>query len=161
MRPVLAALFLVGCGNEIKVADVQNVPPTVLIVSPDDESYYGELDTVEFLGTVSDGNNLSDVQTVTWISTLDGELATPDLTYPDDEGNTRLSTNLTAGTHTITLQAIDGDGAADQASITVVVIPTTDRPLVDIELPFENEVFTLGDTTVSYTHLTLPTICSV
>ena len=139
----LVALASCNCNNDIQVAQGNNVAPTVLINSPETESVFNEGDLVDFLGTVADGNKLPDIQTVVWASDLDGELGTPE---PDSQGLVRLSSsNLSPGTHAISLTATDAGGLEGQDSITLVVQPGAVAPTAIINQPQDLAQFVEGD----------------
>ena len=87
-------VLLVGCSNDIQVSLGLNSEPNVSINTPEDGSVWSLGDVIELVGTVADGNGLDDIATVFWVSSLDGELSTPDLVAPDEQGITRASVTL-------------------------------------------------------------------
>ena len=97
----LLSFFLVGsCSQDVTLSKEGNAQPQAVINAPDDQSEWTAIDTIDFLGTVADGNGFSDLRAVVWLSDVAGELGTSE---PDAEGFVRLSTTLQAGTHSITL----------------------------------------------------------
>ena len=123
MRTSLVALAaLVGCSNDVSVAQQGNLAPAAVIDSPDDQAVFTDAQTIDFIGTVADGNGLDDLSVVSWSSSIDGELAPPSEVFVDDSGITRLSTLLTEGIHTITLAVADaiGEGFASYYALSVL-----------------------------------------
>ncbi|MEQ1505163.1 MAG: MopE-related protein, partial [Myxococcota bacterium] len=131
-----------SCSNDIQVGKTPNVAPVVSIQSPADGSEHDELDTIDFVGSVGDGNGLGDVIAWTFASDLDGVVGTGD-GVPSD-GFVVAHDNLTFGTHTITLTAVDGDGLEGSDAITVVVHPRDTTPVVEISSPEAGAIVTVG-----------------
>jgi hypothetical protein len=91
-----------------------NTPPRLaLITSPADGATFPRRDLVTFRGRASDaeddGNVVDDLR---WRSSRDGDLG---------RGPSVQTRDLSAGTHTVTLTAVDTDGARTTRSITVVI----------------------------------------
>ena len=126
------ALHACSCGSDIKVADGQNAAPTAIITAPEDEAVFAEFETIEFFGTVADGNGLDDIQSVVWSSDVVGEMA---VVEPDNAGTVRHNQTLPAGTHTVSLTATDTDGDVAIDAITVIVQPQAQMPTVVINQP--------------------------
>ena len=108
-----------------------NVPPTIDVVRP---SPGDELDlnaTVFFDAIVTDFEDGIACCVVTWTSNVDGQLGT---------GRGTSSTFTTVGPRTITITAVDAQGAQAIATIPVTVANTA--PTVDITKPVpEDDVF--------------------
>ena len=139
---ITASLQGCSCNNDNVIADSTNVAPTVLINAPETDSIFAETESLDFLGTVADGNGLNDIQTTVWASDLQGELGTPE---PDSQGLVRLSTTLNPGTHTVTLTATDVEGAEGADSVVVSIQPSAQAPTVVINQPQELAQFVHGD----------------
>ena len=106
--------------------------------------------------------------------TLDGSASSDDVgvvSYQWSEGGSVLGTQtvlslgaLSAGEYTIDLQVTDGEGATDTESVVITVEPAPVAGTEEGSSVAVNDLFALGNSgsnAVSYTHLTLPTICSV
>ena len=108
-----------------------NVPPTIDVVRP---SPGDELDlnaTVFFDANVTDFEDGIACCVVTWTSNVDGQLGT---------GRGTSSTFTTVGPRTITITAVDAQGAQAIATIPVSVVNTA--PTVDVTKPVpEDDVF--------------------
>jgi len=126
------ALLILGalsCSTEIDVTRQPNVAPTAAITVPLDGSIYTDEEAIEFLGTVSDGDGLEDLASVVWTSDLDMELGTA---TPDAQGQVRLATTLSVGTHTVVLGVTDTAGLASDDAI-VIHITGDDPPPADAD----------------------------
>ncbi len=142
---LMLSALLWGCGSDIKLDEQGNVAPTAVIDSPQSGSTFTEGEAVSFLGILADSNGLDDIQTVTWSSTLDGELADPGLAVPDSDGFSRVSAVLSAGDHGITLRAVDTDGAIGENTINLSVGAESQSPTVLITDPIEFQEFFPGE----------------
>jgi hypothetical protein len=93
---------------------VINAAPVVEILTPPDSSTYEFDDTITFSGSASDAEDGDLSANLEWESDIDGSLGT---------GSSVNKSGLTAGTHVITAQVTDSNGAVGDASITIVVNP--------------------------------------
>ena len=118
---VWTGLAVVGCSQDIQVANSGNAAPLASINGPEDGAAFLTNELIDFIGTVSDDNGLEDIQTVLWTSSIDGELASADLAQPDTEGVSRISATLSVGVHAITFRATDLSGSVGESSIQVNV----------------------------------------
>jgi Putative metal-binding motif len=123
VRPLLplswlvASLLAVGCQDQN--FGVYNTPPGVSITTPSDGTAIAPGAVVELIGLAVDDQDLSDALSVSWTSSVDGVLGEG---APDASGQTYLAvSDLSAGTHAITLQAVDTSGAASSTSVTIEV----------------------------------------
>lgn len=111
-----------------------NSAPGVTIAKPSDQAVYSEGMAVAFEGSAEDPEDGSiPGESLTWSSSLDGELGT---------GGTLSMDSLSVGMHIITLVAIDQDGAKATASVTLQI---NGRPLVAISSPPVDNLFNPGD----------------
>jgi hypothetical protein len=105
--------------------NIVNRPPAPQIIRPTAaETLYTHL-PVHFVGYAPDPDQNEPVVDVSWTSSLDGLLG------PGSD----LSRELTAGTHTITFTAIDGEGLVGSAQVTVSVLPGAGLPSLQIINP--------------------------
>lgn len=110
-------LYVLAC-NEAGVQSY-NTPPLVAILAPEDGSAVDPGALVEFLGEARDGQDESAELQITWLSSLDGVL---DTSVPDRNGDMQFATNaLSAGSHVITLSAVDSKGDSAEATMTLQV----------------------------------------
>jgi hypothetical protein len=100
--------------------------PVARITSPGDNEFFVEDQTIIFSGEGTDNEDGTiDGSLLTWSSTLDGLLGVgPSITIN--------ATNMTAGSHTITLVAQDSDGQTGEHLIELVIY--RDRPTLPISL---------------------------
>ncbi|RJS84068.1 hypothetical protein CW713_03185 [Methanophagales archaeon] len=90
-----------------------NYAPTATIVSPENGSIYNESETIEFNGTGTDPEDgVLANSSLLWTSDIDGVIGV---------GNRFSTTNLSVGTHTVTLMVNDSGGLTDIQSITLTV----------------------------------------
>ena len=136
------ALLLASCGNDITVGQTVNLDPTAYIDAPVPGPDFSDAIGIEFRGVVGDSNGIEDIATVTWTSSIDGEIGLPDDVLPDDDGRTEFSWLLSPGTHVITLTAVDIGGLQASDSITIDVEAEQQEPDVTVSLPEDfTEVF--------------------
>jgi hypothetical protein len=107
---------------------VPNTNPTCEITDPADDDRFVEGDGVVLEGTASDGeSDLTDL-TATWASSEDGELG---VTNPSSSGRVALPvSDLSVGTHVVTLDVADPDGGNCSEFIVVHVDSGNQRPSV-------------------------------
>lgn len=90
-----------------------NPVPTVTIASPASGSVYTAGETISFAGSATDPDDGAVTgDALAWTSDLDGQLGT---------GGSVARSDLSAGTHTVTLTATDTQGGQGSASVTVEV----------------------------------------
>ena len=97
--------------------------PFVWITNPANGSGFYNYDTINFEGTVADDESDVEVLVVTWSSSIDGELWSGN---PDSNGYTVWPQMLTAGSHVITLTALDEDLQEASENILVDVLDPND-----------------------------------
>ena len=117
---------------------IQNDAPKVLITSPANNSEIGEGQIVAFLANATDPeDNVLTGQSVVWQSDRDGFLGF---------GASFTKSNLSVGTHVITVTATDSTGIETNASITITV--GNALPEVVITAPADNSNIPYGTVTV-------------
>ncbi len=116
---------------------VTNQPPKAFVTYPPDSSTFYTSQKINLRGYAydPDPDEVLPGAALTWNSNIDGVLGTG----PD------ISVSLQAGTHTITLKAVDPLGAAGTASITLYVQAGAGYPTAYITQPQNNAVFALGE----------------
>jgi hypothetical protein len=108
-----------------------NLEPTILIVSPENDSYFVPGDAVTLEARVEDPEDSPDTLTVLGTSSLDGALGIG--TVPSSSGEWTASlTDLSAGEHLITLTVADSVGQTDQDTVTLHVNGVPTPPVVEI-----------------------------
>ncbi|MCB9763108.1 MAG: putative metal-binding motif-containing protein [Alphaproteobacteria bacterium] len=141
----LSALCLAAACSDNNVG-VYNTPPTVSITSPEDGSAFQPGTLIEFEGIARDNQQDPSTLTVSWSSSVDGDLGD---SVPDVDGLVYFPvTTLTGGTHGITLTATDDGGESDSVSITVDVGyggEVVGAPTVTLINPEDGEVFNQGE----------------
>ena len=143
---LLTALLPLAC-QDTKVG-IYNTAPTAVISDPADGTAYDPGDLIEFKGLVADSQQDPGELTVYWTSSLDGEVGT---SIADTDGLVSLAvTELTGGTHAVTLTAVDSEGKVGEATITVDVgeagIDEDGDPTLIVLGPIEGEVYTFSQT---------------
>jgi hypothetical protein len=101
-----------------------NTAPTCEILSPEDGEAFRSESTVEFEAEVADVDVPADWLTVSWTSSLDGELGE---SIPTTDGQVSFAaSDLSIGTHTITMEVVDEvDGrCTTNVGLTVGSAPT-------------------------------------
>ena len=113
-----------GSATVTVTVDPQNEAPTVTLSAPAAGSSFTSGDVISFEGSATDPEDgaLSG-SSLAWSSSLDGEIGT---------GTSFTRSDLSVGTHTITLTATDSKGASGMATITITVdSPSGQRAFVD------------------------------
>ena len=104
-----------GLVDAVEAAGVEttppNEPPTVSITSPADGSIFDSGATILFEGTASDPEDIDLTASLVWTSSIDGQIGIG--------GN--FSTDLSDGTHTITVDVTDSGSETGSASIGITV----------------------------------------
>ena len=92
-------------------------PPVVSIILPNQPAQFSSGESITFSADISDPDSPNQDIEVTWKSNLDGELFTGTI---DASGNSSFTTSeLSRGTHSITVTAVDADGLSGSRSIQV------------------------------------------
>ena len=114
---VLAAVILFAAVAACDpTTGVDSEPPEVTITAPLSDARFEQSDTITFMGSATDPEDGPlPASALIWKSSLDSTLGT-------GEELAVAASELTAGTHEVTLAATDSDGVTGSASITIVVI---------------------------------------
>lgn len=115
-----------------------NTPPECEILMPNDNSYGAMGESVVFVGSVSDADVPSSYLIADWSSSLDGSMA-EDL-VPSGGSATVITSDLSLGTHEITLHVVDEVGGECFDTI----IYTIETPSIHIILPNDGDRFNEG-----------------
>lgn len=133
--------FLACTSQDIKIAEY-NTAPDVSILAPVDNQEFGLGEMVTFQGQVGDMQDGPELLVLKWTSDLDGPL---DDGIADADGRVLYSTaDLSLGTHTITLRAVDTEGEANQASVLITLEEILEQPQIVIRSPDEGETLSQG-----------------
>lgn len=114
---------------------VVNTAPTASITYPATGSTFYTSQTVNFSGFGFDPDEVIQSGDLTWHSSLDGDLGT----------GWTVSSQLSAGTHTITLTVTDGYGSTGTDTIDVEVMTGSGYPSAQITAPANGTIVAVGD----------------
>lgn len=104
--------------------------PDLQLDQPSDGDRFNEGEEVAFFGTVSDPEDAPGDLTLTWTSDLDGLLSTAGA---DSSGGVSLArADLSAGAHTVTVEATDRSGLSDSVSVQITVNALPSAASVDL-----------------------------
>ena len=96
-----------------------NAAPTVTIESPSNGDVLDASNEIEFFAVVSDDNDDPSLIEITWSSDRSGEFS--DSPANSSGAVTATTTDLEAGTHIVTLTAVDRDGLSNTDTVTIRV----------------------------------------
>lgn len=134
LTPLLSCALLACVEPTLTVIDD---PPAVVIQRPGDLAVFDEGEQIDFVGKVQDDGALSEVVT-TWLDNGVDVLSVSGA--PDADGFVTFSTaDLDAGTHAISLRAVDGANLSADAAITIEVVAVADEPQLTIVRPTSGE----------------------
>ena len=103
-----------------------NTAPVATILTPEDGSSSMAGEWVTLSGVVSDAEDPAGALAVRWTSSIDGYLGS---VTPTDAGELSLDVTLSAGSHVLTLEALDSGMLEGKDSVTVPVLsPVTVQP---------------------------------
>ncbi len=114
-----------------------NRPPTATISHPADGATFIEGESIDFSGTATDAEDGDVTASLEWVSSIDGLI---------DSGGSFSTSDLPAGTHTISATATDGGGLTGTDEITLTVNPANTPPTVTISPPADSATFVAGET---------------
>ncbi len=115
---ILLALALQGCAY---LEDPNTSTPSLSVIAPLEGDEFTVYDEVFVQAQVSDPKDPLALVAVTVSSDLDGDLCTR---APGKTGLVECSPMLSAGTHLLTLTAVDPDGNSGDATVSVMVLGT-------------------------------------
>ena len=109
---LVLTVFLAGCYDTV-ISPGTNSLPEALITSPTEGNSYVEGDSVHFIGSgIDEEDGELAGSSLTWSSDIDGVIGT---------GRSFSRTDLSVNTHIIKLVAMDSNGRADSAEVTIHV----------------------------------------
>ncbi len=120
-----------GGGNDtITILVSTGEPPVIVLTEPEDGEIYAEGDSVTFSAEITDVDDAFDAITVEWKSDLDSIIST----QGPDAGNIAqfATSNLSAGTHNITVTATDSRGLPSTALTSITINGVPSQPTVSI-----------------------------
>jgi hypothetical protein len=126
-----------SCTDSIIVA--VSTPPTIAVSAPDAGATFNQGEPVTFEASAADAEDGAAALSVNWTSSLDGPLLEA---APDSAGtSTFISSDLSQGTHTLTVTVTDGDGLFASVVQSLVVNGGPTAPVVGItpETPQTND----------------------
>jgi formylglycine-generating enzyme required for sulfatase activity len=125
------------CTDTVQIA--VGTAPVLSVTSPTDGTVYSVGDSVSFIATVSDQEDISSDISLLWTSDIDGELSS---SPSDSSGNVSFNkSNLSAGLHSLSVVATDSTGltASDARSFRVNTPPNTPVISISPTSPYTNE----------------------
>jgi alpha-tubulin suppressor-like RCC1 family protein len=122
---------------------IANAPPTVVIVSPEEEKEYIAGEVLAFQAQVTDDHDPLQQVLVSWESSVDGLLMSA--SYPDVDGLLALNGSLSAGTHILRAEALDLGGYVGSDEVVIQVREPNQAPSLDTVLISPNPA-TVSDT---------------
>ena len=137
---MILTLFL-GC---FPSADNRNFPPTLELLSPEQDSVFNEGEMVQLELMVFDELLLSGGVTIQWISDIDGLLHEQ---IPNADGTVTLSNgSFSAGEHNTSIIAEDAEGLSIQQPLHLFINAAPNAPQVQIlpENPDATDDLTVG-----------------
>jgi len=141
------ALALVCACSADKGVTVHNSAPSVAMTEPAAGASFDVDTTIGFQALIDDLETPPEDMTLRWTSDADGLLSED--VQANSDGVAEFNTaNLSAGQHSVTVQAIDGGGRSASSEVTVYVVDTNQAPSLHIRHPdgeetgVEDEEFT-------------------
>jgi hypothetical protein len=111
----------------VKIELIPSDDPWAIITEPSEGDGFHSDWPIEFEGQVGDTEDEPETLTVSWTSSIDGDLEDLDTT-PDQNGDLSGTTYLSEGIHTITLLVLDSTNREGDASVTIEVHPPNTDP---------------------------------
>jgi len=100
------------------IITIGNTPPTATITSPSDGNFYTPGQSITFSGSGYDAEDGTlNGGSLVWSSSIDGQIGT---------GTSFTKSDLSVGTHTITLVVTDSKGNSENASINITITTPSD-----------------------------------
>jgi hypothetical protein len=135
----LGLISIVGTGSDDDDDGPRsNTAPVPRIESPTDTTVYQVTNSVTFTGSATDAEDrVLTGNALTWISSRDGRIGT---------GNHFTATNLTQGTHEVTLTAMDSQGWASSTAVSITMNPPENTlPTATITNPSTGSTYNYGN----------------
>ncbi|MEC7985353.1 MAG: hypothetical protein VX278_09330, partial [Myxococcota bacterium] len=131
-----------AASDSVSFEVLPNAAPDVSILNPLFNGYYYSDYEILFEGLVSDLEDDSTSLSVDWTSSLDGVLHTQNASA---DGVVEYSTQLSQGTHTITLDVTDTRGRTNTDSVDIEVMGENQTPSCEIVEPLADLMFPQGE----------------
>ena len=138
--------------DEIDIEVKQGSAPLASIISPIEGDIYfqtndGSSDTITFIGQVNDLEEDSGDLTISWTSSLDGELDLELTVSQSGEISDSLPiNNLSLGNHVLTLEATDKTGKVGSSRVEFQILPPNTKPTCEITSPNDLDIIPANET---------------
>ena len=137
-----------GAGGraELSISVLPTAAPTTEIFTPTSGNNYYSNQLIQFSGIVGDiEDDVADL-TISWSSSIDGEL--PLDTTPDSSGEISDYAYLSEGQHAIELRVEDSSGKVSSDEVVLLVGGENSIPLCEITAPLDSSASIVGDTVI-------------
>ncbi|MBD5781196.1 DUF1349 domain-containing protein [Pelagicoccus sp. NFK12] len=128
--------FQPGSSSRRVAVSAESDAPVVVINDPLDGAQFYQGEAIEFVATAQDADDGDVSESVTWTSSIDGEL--------EERGGTVSISDLSVGNHVITATGVDSGFLPGFAKVEITVRRDTALPQVTIRRPTAGAVYEQG-----------------